>query len=127
MRVIIFLKLGFWAAVLNVCCSVFCLAQNHNSVAVPPIIPPSPDAAALGKYGTIPVGLHTGVPNIEIPLYTIRSGQLELPISLSYHASGIKVDEIASWVGLGWTLNAGGVVTRSIVGGAMTWGFGMQI
>jgi hypothetical protein len=78
--------------------------------------PPSPNAAALGKYGDIPVSLHTGTPNINIPLYNLQSRELSLPISLSYHASGIKVDEIASWVGLGWSLNAGGVIARTMRG-----------
>jgi YD repeat-containing protein len=82
------------------------------------VIPPSPDAAALGKYGEIPVDLCNGLAKVQIPLYTIKSRSLELPISLSYHASGNKVDEVASWVGLGWVLNAGGVVTRSIRGKA---------
>ncbi len=60
------------------------------------LFPPSPTAAALAKYGDIPVGYHTGTPNISIPLYEVKSKELSLPISLSYHASGIKVADIAS-------------------------------
>src|SRR5437588_10987505 len=65
-------------------------------------IPVSADAASLGKYGSIPVGEYTGVPNVSIPLYTIKSGDLTLPVSLSYHSGGFKVEEMASSVGLGW-------------------------
>ena len=76
----------------------------------------SPTAAALGKYGDIPVSYHTGVPEISIPFYTVKEGPLSLPISLSYHAGGIKLMEPSSWVGLGWSLNAGGVITRTVQG-----------
>lgn len=76
----------------------------------------SPTAASLGKYADLPVNTHTGIPNITIPLYTIKEGSLELPIQLSYHASGVKVAELASWVGTGWSLNAGGMITRVIQG-----------
>ncbi len=76
------------------------------------VITPSPTTASLGKYGEVPVGLFTGIPNVSIPIYEIKDGPLSLPISLSYHAGGVKVEEIASSVGLGWTLNAGGVVSR---------------
>ncbi len=61
----------------------------------------SPSAAALGKYGDIPVTYHTGIPNVSIPIYTVTAGNLSLPISVSYHASGLKVQEAASWVGAG--------------------------
>lgn len=77
---------------------------------------PSANAASLGKYGDYPVSHHTGVPDISIPIYTVQEGDLSLPISMNYHASGVKVDDVASWVGLGWSLNAGGVITRSVVG-----------
>ncbi|MGZ4089668.1 MAG: hypothetical protein ACXVNO_03055, partial [Bacteroidia bacterium] len=76
----------------------------------------SPNAASLGKYGDVPVSYHTGIPDIGIPIYTIKSRSLSLPISLSYHASGLKVEENASWVGAGWSLNAGGMITRTVRG-----------
>ncbi len=76
----------------------------------------SPTAAALGKYGDIPVSYHTGIPQISVPIYQISQGSLSMPISLSYHASGLRVSETASWVGAGWSLNAGGVITRTVRG-----------
>ncbi|MCD4731915.1 MAG: hypothetical protein K8R74_15010, partial [Bacteroidales bacterium] len=80
----------------------------------PSILPPSPTASELGMYGQIPVGLYTGTPNINIPLNTYKTKNLSLPISLSYNSNGIKVDQVASWVGMGWSLNAGGVITRIV-------------
>src|SRR5690349_2361229 len=78
------------------------------------IVPPTPNATALGVYGAVPVSLHTGIPNISIPLYQMSGTDIQLPIELTYHASGVKVEQMASWVGLGWALNAGGVVTREV-------------
>ncbi|WP_448698200.1 hypothetical protein ACFGVR_15380 [Mucilaginibacter sp. AW1-3] len=80
------------------------------------IIPPSPTAAALGTYGDVPVSYNTGKININIPLYDARSGDVSIPVSLQYDASGVRVAQDASWVGLGWSLNCGGVITRSIRG-----------
>ncbi|MHC1705787.1 MAG: RHS repeat domain-containing protein [Tenuifilaceae bacterium] len=80
------------------------------------IIPPSPTASNLGKYGSYSVSYYTGIPSIVIPLYDLKAGSLKLPISLSYHASGIRVDDISSWIGLGWSLNAGGVISVTPMG-----------
>lgn len=91
------------------------LSPNATHQSKTNIVPPNPDAAALGKYGDVPVSLYTGTPNINIPLYTINR-VVDVPISLSYHASGVKVDDISSMVGLGWVLNAGGVITRTVHG-----------
>lgn len=79
-------------------------------------IPPSPNASSLGLYGDIPTNNYTGVPRISIPLYDISSGSIDLSIGLNYHSSGIKVSQEASWVGLGWSLEVGGVITRQIRG-----------
>lgn len=59
-----------------------------------------------------------GVVNISLPLLEVNGGGVEIPISLDYYAGGIKVKQIASPVGLGWSLNAGGSITRSIRGKA---------
>lgn len=79
-------------------------------------IPPSPDASSLGKYGECIVDKSTGIPNISIPLLNISEGGININVGLSYHAGGIKVQEEASCVGLGWSLNAGGVITRVMHG-----------
>lgn len=76
---------------------------------------PSPNAAALGKFGDVPVNLSTGIPQISIPLYNYKNvnNSLALDVELDYHAGGIKVDELASDIGIGWALNAGGAVMRT--------------
>lgn len=87
--------------------------SDPTSSPTPNFAPKSPEAAAFLKYGEYPVDLSTGVPGISIPLYTVDIKDFKLPISLDYHASGIKVNQEATWVGLGWNLNAGAQVVLS--------------
>lgn len=77
---------------------------------------PSPNAASLGTFGKVPVSLFTGTPDVTIPLYTVKEGNFNIPIMLRYHGSGIRVEEQPSWVGLGWALQAGGAITRTVKG-----------
>ncbi len=74
----------------------------------------SPSAAAFGKVQEVSVNTATGVPNISIPLYTFEMDGVSVPISISYNASGIKVGDLATSVGLGWSLEAGGQFTRTV-------------
>jgi len=74
--------------------------------------PTSPEAQAFTKYGNTPVNMYTGTPNIQIPIYTHKGRELDLPIRLTYDASGIKVEQLATNVGLGWNLNVGGRISR---------------
>ena len=90
--------------------------QNPSPAQPPTIVLPSPNVAALKKFGDIPVSPYTGVPNISIPIYEIKSGDILVPVSVAYHAGGIKVSDEASRVGLGWALQAGGVISRTIIG-----------
>lgn len=78
--------------------------------------PVSPQAEEMKKYGEFPMDYSTGVPHISIPIYDIKVGDYTLPVSIAYHASGIKVQEVASPVGLGWSLVAGGSIIRQTKG-----------
>jgi len=80
------------------------------------IIPPSPNAAALAKFGGIPLNYSTGMMNLNIPVYDYASKNIHVPISLSYSSAGLRVDEIASRAGISWVLNAGGVISRTVFG-----------
>lgn len=80
----------------------------YNSIA----FPKSPEAQAFEKYGNYTSDLYTGKPNIQIPLFNVEGKEISLPIVLDYDASGIKVEQVASTVGLGWNLKAGGRITR---------------
>lgn len=81
-------------------------------VTVPPVIMPAPNSAMLTRMVSEDVDLYTGRLNVNIPLYTLKGVQLELPISLQANVNAHKVNEYASSVGMGWHLNAGGMITR---------------
>ena len=80
------------------------------------LMPGSPEAATLIKFVDVPVSPYTGTPDVTIPITSIKEHKLQLQVSLSYHAGGHRVDEIANWVGMGWKLNAGGMITRKVRG-----------
>ena len=77
----------------------------------------TPEAAAFKKYGEESVNEYTGTADISVPLYTIKCKDVEIPLVLRYDASGIKVEQEASWVGLGWNLMVGGCINYVCAGG----------
>jgi len=92
------------------------VSQEPQEIKLPSVLPPSPEAAAINKNGQMSVGLYNGAAQASIPIHSFKVGGLSLPISLDYSTTGTKVDEIPSRVGMGWTLNAGGVVSRVVHG-----------
>ena len=59
----------------------------------------------------------TGIFHYKIPLFTLGSGDFQLPVSLDYSARGVKQEDVRGLIGYNWLLNTGGVVTRTIRGG----------
>jgi len=78
----------------------------------------TPDASSFMKFIDNQVSPHTGSVDISIPITIIDDGNISIPIVLKYNTSGIKTMEEASWVGLGWNLNVGGMITHSMNGEA---------
>ena len=114
---------------MSLCCSYFLLlgqGSSHdflfNQAAAysygvsRDFVPVSPQSGSLGTYGTTPVSPYTGTPNINIPLYLIENGDITIPISISYHPANVNPDNLPGLYGLGWTLQAGGTISRVING-----------
>ena len=76
----------------------------------------SPSAAELGRYGKAPVDYFTGVPSIVVPLTSVHAKGYELPVELRYHGGGNRPEQHPGWVGLSWSLHAGGCINRIING-----------
>lgn len=92
---------------------VYVFVVDAFSQVRPSYTPPSPEAASLGVYSAIPVNYYSGIPNISILLSEAKIKNIDLSINLSYYSGGIRASQEASCVGLGWALNAGGVITRT--------------
>ncbi|QKX04158.1 hypothetical protein HN014_04290 [Aquimarina sp. TRL1] len=92
------------------------LKAQNNKVQIPNPIGPSPEAASIVKYVDMTINEHKGMVQKQIPIYQIEEGSIRLPVSLLYASGGFKVTEASSSVGLGWSLQAAGVVTRTMNG-----------
>ena len=97
------------------------VGSSQNAI-IPDILP-SADAAALGKYGYFPVSYYSGQANINIPVHTLQANGRTNSIDLQYDGSGVLVNQHSGWIGQNWSLQTGGVITRSIQGPADEIGF----
>jgi YD repeat-containing protein len=97
---------------------VLCIINTNllvqAQISTPPLTVQSPNVASLGLFGEVPVSLFSGVPTIDVPLYEFQEHDINIPISLSYHASGFRPDVHPGWVGMGWALNCGGMISRTV-------------
>jgi len=86
----------------------------------------SPSPANFSNGGTFDdVDKSTGTLRVSIPLYEIKVNDISVPISLSYSATGIKVNQEAGVAGMGWDLSAGGKIITNIQGRADGAPYGM--
>ena len=99
--------------------SILCFSSLLNaqiSKELAQIVPNAPSVDGFMKHINFPVDKHTGTPTISYPIYNTTIDGIPINVSLNYHAGGIRVEERASTVGLGWNLSAGGMITRTVRG-----------
>ncbi len=104
--------------------SSFCtLAQQGSSLVSPyeglsgrlRLLPPN--AAKIEEFGNIPLNFSTGQLNFSLPLYEIQVDEsLKIPIQLTYSNTGLKPQDVPTWVGNGWNLEVGGTIVQNING-----------
>ena len=82
------------------------------------IFPAAPTANNLMKFEEVPVSNYTGIPDIQIPITAIPTNNqdISMNISLNYHPLNARPDDKSGEVGLGWSLFAGGSITRTVRG-----------
>lgn len=118
-------KIKYLACILSVFVSQTAMSQDsptHYQDFVPqfqdnssdPYNVPTPDQSNLGTYGIIPISPYTGKADISIPIYSTAQRDVKLDIMLTYDTSGLLINQLPGWTGHGWTLQAGGAITRII-------------
>lgn len=106
----------FQSTLFSIIAILLVSSSGHAQLRIDKVIPPSFNAAALIKYCDHPIGQEYGIPEIKFELAELTNEDIRIPVSLSYHSIGVKVEEEATWTGLGWYLNAGGLITRIVRG-----------
>ncbi len=74
--------------ILQILIASFCVvarlkAQNPYQPNIEGANPISPTAFQFAKYTEMPVSDYTGIPNISVPLYTIKEDDITLPIEVT--------------------------------------------
>lgn len=77
---------------------------------------PTPQTWAFIRYGSNPVDYYTGKAMVNVPIYTYKDNDFELPISVSYVSEGFVPSRQTGILGLNWFLNCGGSIAREIKG-----------
>lgn len=79
------------------------------------MVPLAPDVWAFMKYGSsVQPDLYTGALHESIELYSYHDRDFNFPVHLNYATRGFMPNYTTGVAGLGWTLGAGGCITREI-------------
>jgi len=73
-------------------------------------------AGLLSAQNIVSVNPSTGTANVVIPIYTVTSGQIAVPVSISYSGTGVKTRDVENTAGMNFELNAGGSINRVVRG-----------
>ncbi len=102
---------------LVLACATLLLPAQISDYDMPEIIAPSPTVSNLMRFEEVPVNYYTGQPDISIPLFSKQLDKgLSLNLALRYNTQGVMIDNLSGWVGTGWSMEIGGVISRTVRG-----------
>ncbi|MCQ9634072.1 hypothetical protein MP477_03785 [Chryseobacterium sp. WG23] len=80
---------------------------------------PVPSVSSLPTYTETPVSLATGIPDIKFPLFGLPTNDKSVSANLllQFHQANMGESQAGGEIGLGWTMFAGGTISREIVSG----------
>lgn len=78
--------------------------------------PPTADIKKIMTAINAGVNLFNGLPDIGLNLMNFDARDIGIPIGINNTGTGVKVNEYSSDLGMSWSLDAGGVITRSMKG-----------
>lgn len=78
--------------------------------------PPTADIQKVMTAINAGVNLFNGLPDIGLSIMNFDARDIEIPIGINNTGTGVKVNEYSSDLGISWSLDAGGVITRSMKG-----------
>ncbi|ACU61833.1 hypothetical protein [Chitinophaga pinensis] len=102
---------GFITLLSLLLLTAFATQARQQQHTLPRLIPRSHDAVAVSKANRIPAGESAGIADVNITLADLQIGSFALPITLRYHSNGLKVNEVPSSLGDGWSLHYGGMIS----------------
>ncbi|NDV58946.1 hypothetical protein [Bacteroides sp. 519] len=88
--------------------------QADNGQSLMPIIPTSPQAESIKRYGEYRVNNAMGIPDVSIPLYEIDHRGYKIPLILRYTPQPLKPGYNYDVFGNGWSLSANSCISRTI-------------
>lgn len=91
-------------------------ANLNYQAEMPKLIPPSPETASLLRYLEYSLDHTSGAMTLSIPIYKIKYGTLSLLVTINYEGSGRRITDVTGPIGMGWSLNTGGIISRTIKG-----------
>lgn len=115
-RLAVFLYMSFYLSGISLAQSQYGSGEYFDKIKQITESGATPVKAGLTSDFESPVNTLTGAACFDIPIYTIETSNYRLPVTLHYETSGFKLVDIASNVGMGWNISAGGCITRTVKG-----------
>lgn len=110
-RILLLLPMTFMGAILSHAQTEDQSMRNNRSSS------PSGSTSFLNANASVSPSLYTGGLELSLPIYTLKSTALQIPISITYTASnGVRPTDPNTVVGMDWMLMAGGSIKRQVRG-----------